>query len=885
MLWWTIQNLLIAGLVAALVRVACHGRRIGPVGRHALWLVVLVKLLTPPLIVWPWAVHNPLANPNLRQTPVVHASSPSSLPRDEIFIPDDADPPPDFIIGDGIVQASPAPRPHVSAPPIPAIPFWQRFSGYILPLAAAVWIAGAAIFALLQCIRILRMASHLRRARPAGVALVRRIEEAAARLGVRSLQTRIVPGIASPMVWCLRRPTLLWPAQLPSGISDDALHGLIVHELAHVKRRDHWVGWLELFAGCLWWWNPLFWYVRHQLRENAELACDAWVVDAMPRGAGRSDRRAYAEALLAVCEFISTRHPAAPIPAVGINTGGRRFLERRLAMILRERVPLRLPRVGLIVVALLALCTLPAWSQKGPDKGSSSPPGNLEISVEQDAQFGEEFDIEQGIGIGDVGLADPRGGGGTQALQRLPGVGRLFVTTEAGGLGGPAGSLPPEGQKLLQQQQAEDAAARREFEQAQAARRERLIGQLRELQDRLTKDGKLDEAVAVRDYLRAIQPDRDGGGAVRTLTRTSRIRAIADPGNLVNYRDQVGKSFYVDVTGSTDGTVWGGDNGVYTDDSTLAAAAVHAGILQPRQRGIVHVTIVGPRDAYHGSTRNGVTTSDYGPWEGSYRIAAGPANRNLLNYRTAPAAQPDPGNLQGFRDRIGQSFSFQVTGSTDAGTIWGGANGEYTDDSPLATAAVHAGLLEPGKPGIVRVTILPGQDSYTGSTAHGVTSQSYGNYGGTYRFDRDARLLWERRSAVDFTPYEEVLRTYGAQLGWLKKTNRDARLGGGGGTDGAYNTSVTGTTDGTVWGTDVYTDDSTLGAAAVHAGLLKDGERATLRIVPLPGRDHYDSSTRNGVTSQPWGQWGGSIRLEHAAAGSPPGTGAPPAPKPSPGGE
>src|SRR5205823_4430356 len=132
-----------------------------------------------------------------------------------------------------------------------------------------------------------------------------------------------------------------------------------------------WVGWLELIAACIWWWNPLFWYVRHQLRENAELACDAWVVQTLPKG-----RRAYAEALLAVCECMSggrdpdhsnkgvRRSPAAPMPAVGVSTGGRRFLERRLAMILRERVALRLPRLGLITVALLALVALPAWSQK-----------------------------------------------------------------------------------------------------------------------------------------------------------------------------------------------------------------------------------------------------------------------------------------------------------------------------------------------------------------------------------------------------------------------------------------------------------------------------------------------------------------------------------------
>ena len=58
MLWWTVQNLAVTALLAGLVALASRVCRVGPVGRHALWLVVLVKLLTPPLVVWPWAVRD-----------------------------------------------------------------------------------------------------------------------------------------------------------------------------------------------------------------------------------------------------------------------------------------------------------------------------------------------------------------------------------------------------------------------------------------------------------------------------------------------------------------------------------------------------------------------------------------------------------------------------------------------------------------------------------------------------------------------------------------------------------------------------------------------------------------------------------------------------------
>ena len=164
----------------------------------------------------------------------------------------------------------------------------------LLPWAGAAWAAGGLLFALVQVVRIVRMAKCVRRGRPAGPGLSRRVRELSAELGIRPVPAHVMPGLVSPVIWAATRPRLLWPEALPPGAPDESFRGLILHELAHVKRRDHWVGWLELAAGCLWWWNPLFWYVRHQLRENAELACDAWVVQTLADGPG--GRAAYARA-------------------------------------------------------------------------------------------------------------------------------------------------------------------------------------------------------------------------------------------------------------------------------------------------------------------------------------------------------------------------------------------------------------------------------------------------------------------------------------------------------------------------------------------------------------------------------------------------------------
>lgn len=63
----------------------------------------------------------------------------------------------------------------------------------------------------------------------------------------------------------------------------------------------------------------------------------------------------------------------------------------------------------------------------------------------------------------------------------------------------------------------------------------------------------------------------------------------------------------------------------------------------------------------------------------------------------------------------------------------------------------------------------------------------------------------------------------------------------------------------TVWGTDVYTDDSSVCTAAVHMGLITRENGGTVRIQIAPGRESYTGTQRNGVRSSNYGRWSGSF--------------------------
>ena len=96
----------------------------------------------------------------------------------------------------------------------------------------------------------------------------------------------------------------------------------------------------------------------------------------------------------------------------------------------------------------------------------------------------------------------------------------------------------------------------------------------------------------------------------------------------------------------------------------------------------------------------------------------------------------DPGNLESFRGRNGEVFRFRLRGSAH-GNIWG--DGVYTDDSSLAAAAVHAGVLRRDEEGVVAVRILPGRKEYTGAERNGIVSESYGEWDGSFEFVEASR--------------------------------------------------------------------------------------------------------------------------------------------------
>lgn len=184
------------------------------------------------------------------------------------------------------------------------------------------------------------------------------------------------------------------------------------------------------------------------------------------------------------------------------------------------------------------------------------------------------------------------------------------------------------------------------------------------------------------------------------------------------------------TAGAMTGTVWG--SGPYTTDSSVCAAALHAGAVA-KTGGTVTVQATAGCASYSASKNNGVASSSYGPWAGSFYFPSvgSPNCPGVVQMPTIPAMPSAvaacPSTYQGVRGAL----TCQCTSAAFRGQVWGTAT--YTEDSSICNAALHAGAVAKTG-GIVTVQAARGCNHYSGSTNNGVASADYGAWGASFYF-------------------------------------------------------------------------------------------------------------------------------------------------------
>ncbi|QDU10410.1 M56 family metallopeptidase [Gimesia aquarii] len=222
----------------------------------------------------------------------------------------------------------------------------------LIGLITIVWIIGIIGWCLLAIWRIVRFQWFLRQAQPASDNLNQMAQVLAAQIGLKSVpRLQMVKGNLSPLLWfCFSRARIILPTDLIKQLDDAECETLLLHELVHYRRGDHWVRLIELLATGIYWWNPILWLVRREIRVTEEQCCDAWVIQTLPE-----KRRSYAEVLVKAISYVSQSSQITG--ATGI--GSANILEQRLKRIMCESLNGVISRRAKFVVAVIAVALLP----------------------------------------------------------------------------------------------------------------------------------------------------------------------------------------------------------------------------------------------------------------------------------------------------------------------------------------------------------------------------------------------------------------------------------------------------------------------------------------------------------------------------------------------
>jgi len=258
---------------------ALFGKWLSPKARLYMWLPVLLRLFVPYIPKTPLSVYN--------------------------LLPDET------------IAA-------IELPPILKTAMPTRI--HLLPL---IWFLGAVLFAAFSFVSYLRFVNRLELVQKDKQAIESIAEEAASVTGLKKPpQTVFCKNRISPMVVGLFSPKLVIPVHISEQFDEERLRIIFVHEYTHLARRDGFLNWLLLLAGCLHWFNPLVHIMRKAIRRDSEQVCDACVLKSL----SVDRRKLYTQTILDLLEStVSAGHAAITAPMAGT----KRSLSARLKSIYR----------------------------------------------------------------------------------------------------------------------------------------------------------------------------------------------------------------------------------------------------------------------------------------------------------------------------------------------------------------------------------------------------------------------------------------------------------------------------------------------------------------------------------------------------------------------
>lgn len=250
-------------LLAAVVWAICRFASKAPAAwRHTLWLIVVVKFFVPPFAHMPaqlafWQKPDHAAARVVTTPPLSRVQLPEKMEsRGQTDLP--------------AAQPSREPAPAASAASAPLSP---------AEIALIIWLVGMCAALGIMLSRYAGQRKLLKHSHPADGELMRILAECGDEINLKRLpKMRLSDVVKTPMLVGLFKQVILLPPEMMELCSATDLRAMLLHELAHVKRRDMAGVWLHQLVQVLFFFHPVVWLAGNQMKVERELACDEMVL-------------------------------------------------------------------------------------------------------------------------------------------------------------------------------------------------------------------------------------------------------------------------------------------------------------------------------------------------------------------------------------------------------------------------------------------------------------------------------------------------------------------------------------------------------------------------------------------------------------------------------
>ena len=329
LLWTTIQGSVLVVLIVLVQKIL--RRRLPARWHYLLWVLLLVRLTVP------WLPESKISIFNLVPRSIQHGQIIESISqRDQSGR---------FGFYSGMrFTGTEEPKPQSDS---------RTIFAKSVRMAPLLWLLGTLVIAGYVCARSISLWWTVKRERPiTDSQILDLLEDCKMQMGIQTILGVIVSDrIKSPALFGFVRPRLLLPQGMLETYNLEELRYVFVHELAHLRQRDIYLGWLMALLQIVHWFNPLMWFAFGRIRADRELACDTLAISTL----APHEPPEYGRTIVSLLQsFSQVRY----LPSVAGILQDTCQIERRIKMIADYKKTSRKSWAGAMLLLVVLACVV-----------------------------------------------------------------------------------------------------------------------------------------------------------------------------------------------------------------------------------------------------------------------------------------------------------------------------------------------------------------------------------------------------------------------------------------------------------------------------------------------------------------------------------------------